>query len=128
MMLVTVVQLTMTNLLVTHWRRKIHIMLFPKVLYFYLWCWDGCVLLKHRKVKEYSSPPLIRPTHLQKWENGIISEVASLEGNNLAVFYYLCVSDCSDIWPDKWGWAYKMGGYCIICLENNVLHYYRLFT
>ena len=38
----------------------------PKGIIFLSLCWDGCVLLKHRKVKEYSSPPLIRPTRLQK--------------------------------------------------------------
>jgi hypothetical protein len=36
----------------------------------------------------YSSPPLIRPLLLQ-WKYGLIRGVASIEGDNLVVFYYL---------------------------------------
>jgi len=40
---------------------------------------------------QYSSPPL-------QWKSGLIRGVASHEGDNLLLFYYL---SSSEIWPDK---------------------------
>ena len=48
-------------------------------------------------MSSYNSP-LVKPSLLQ-WTNGLIGGVASLEGDNLVVFYQLCASE---IWPDNY--------------------------
>jgi len=63
----------------------------------------------------YSSPPLINPTLLHL-KDGLIRGLASLDGDNLVVFYYHSVSE---IWSDKrvvlwWERPYKQGNYCAI--------------
>ena len=58
----------------------------------------------------YSSPTLIdHPSVIKLPYKTGITGVASLEGDNLVVFYYL---GASKIWPDKrgglwWKWPYK---------------------
>ena len=53
------------------------------------------------------SPPLIRPPLLQR-KSGLIRVVTSLEGNNLAVIYYLSKYE---IRPDKRGGLWLEGPY-----------------
>ena len=50
-----------------------------------------------REINEQYTSPLIMPPILQ-WKMASIRGVASLEGNNLVVFYYLSTFE---IWPDN---------------------------
>ena len=60
--------------------------------------------------------------------SGLIAGVASLEGDNYVVFYYLTASE---IWPDKRGsfggkWHYSRGGLSKGDPDNEVVPLYQL--